>query len=50
MPEWSEEGLLRTYSKLAEVEAAFRIHKNDPSIRPIWHQQAERLRVPPHVA
>jgi len=28
---------------LSEAEAAFRIHKTDLSIRPIWHQKAERV-------
>jgi transposase len=42
--EWSEEELWRTYIQLIEAEAAFRIHKTDLSIRPIWHQKAERVR------
>jgi transposase len=41
--EWSEEELWRTYVQLTEAEAAFRIHKSDLSIRPIWHQKAERV-------
>jgi len=41
--EWSEEALWRTYVQLTEAEAAFRIHKTDLSIRPIWHQKAERV-------
>jgi transposase len=41
--EWSEEDLWRTYIQLTEAEAAFRIHKTDLSIRPIWHQKAERV-------
>jgi transposase len=41
--EWSEEELWRTYIQLTEAEAAFRIHKTDLSIRPIWHQKAERV-------
>jgi len=41
--EWSEEELWRTYVQLTEAEAAFRIHKTDLSIRPIWHQKAERV-------
>jgi transposase len=28
---------------LTEAEAAFRIHKSDLSIRPIWHQKEERV-------
>jgi transposase len=41
--EWSAEELWRTYIQLTEAEAAFRIHKSDLSIRPIWHQKAERV-------
>jgi transposase len=29
--------------QLTEAEAAFRIHKSDLSIRPVWHQKAERV-------
>ncbi len=36
-------GLWRTYIQLTEAEAAFRIHKSDLRIRPIWHQRAERV-------
>jgi transposase len=42
--DWSAEELWRTYIQLTEAEAAFRIHKSDLSIRPIWHQKAERVR------
>jgi transposase len=41
--QWSEEELWRTYIQLTEAEAAFRIHKSELSIRPIWHQEAERV-------
>jgi len=41
--DWSEEDLWRTYIQLTQAEAAFRIHKSDLSIRPIWHQKAERV-------
>jgi transposase len=40
---WTPEELWRTYVQLTEAEAAFRIHKSDLSIRPIWHQKAERV-------
>ena len=40
---WTPEALWRTYIQLTEAEAAFRIHKSDLSIRPIWHQKAERV-------
>ena len=41
--DWTSEELWRTYLQLTEAEAAFRIHKSDLSIRPIWHQKAERV-------
>jgi len=41
--DWSEEDLWRTYIQLTQAKAAFRIHKSDLSIRPIWHQKAERV-------
>jgi transposase len=42
--DWTSEELWRTYVQLTEAEAAFRIHKSDLSIRPIWHQKAERVK------
>lgn len=42
--DWSGEDLWRTYVQLSQAEAAFRIHKSDLSIRPIWHQSAERVK------
>lgn len=30
--------------QLTEAEAAFRIHKSDLSLRPIWHQNEDRVR------
>jgi transposase len=41
--DWSDEELWRAYIQLTEAEAAFRIHKSDLSIRPIWHQKEERV-------
>jgi transposase len=41
--DWNAEELWRTYIQLTQAEAAFRIHKSDLSIRPIWHQKAERV-------
>jgi len=40
----SAEDLWRTYIQLTEAEAAFRIHKSDLHIRPVWHQKPERVR------
>jgi transposase len=42
--DWSPEELWRAYIQLTEAEEAFRIHKSDLSIRPIWHQKEERVR------
>lgn len=40
---WTDEELWRTYVQLWQAEAAFRIHKTDLSIRPVWHQKTERV-------
>jgi transposase len=40
---WTPEELWRTYIQLTDAEAAFRIHKSDLSIRPVWHQKTERV-------
>ena len=42
--DWSDEDLWKAYIQLTEAEAAFRIHKRDLSIRPIWHQKEDRVR------
>ncbi len=41
--DWSDEELWRAYIQLTEAEAAFRLHKTDLSLRPVWHQKAERV-------
>lgn len=41
--DWSGEELWRAYIQLTEAESAFRIHKSDLKIRPIWHQKTERV-------
>jgi transposase len=41
--DWSGEELWRAYIQLTEAEAAFRIHKSDLRIRPVWHQKTERV-------
>ena len=43
MADWSDEELWKAYVQLSKAEAAFRIHKSDLSIRPIWHQEEERV-------
>jgi transposase len=41
--DWPPDALWRTYIQLTEAEAAFRIHKSDLSIRPVWHQRQDRV-------
>jgi transposase len=41
--DWSGEDLWKAYIQLTEAEAAFRIHKSDLRIRPVWHQKTERV-------
>jgi len=41
--DWPAEALWQTYVQLTQAEAAFRIQKSELSIRPIWHQKAERV-------
>jgi hypothetical protein len=41
--DWDAEQLWRTYIQLSEAEAAFRIHKSELAIRPIWHQREDRV-------
>jgi transposase len=41
--DWSSEDLWKAYIQLTEAEAAFRIHKSDLRIRPIWHQREDRV-------
>jgi transposase len=42
--DWSAEELWKAYIQLTEAEDAFRIHKSDLSIRPVWHQKEDRVR------
>ena len=51
---WTDEELWKACIQLTEAEAAFRIHKSDLTIRPIWHQKGgacagSHLRVLPGV-
>jgi transposase len=41
--DWTDEELWKAYIQLTEAEAAFRIHKSDLSIRPVWHQKEDRV-------
>jgi len=42
--DWTPEELWRTYIQLTHAEAAFRVHKSELNIRPIWHQKEDRVR------
>lgn len=41
--DWSDEKLWKAYIQLSQAEAAFRIQKDQLSIRPIWHQREDRV-------
>lgn len=41
--DWTGEELWRAYIQLTEAEAAFRLHKSDLVMRPIWHQKESRV-------
>ena len=43
LTQWDPPTLWRTYIQLTQAEAAFRIHKSDLSLRPIWHQKQSRV-------
>jgi hypothetical protein len=41
--DWSPEDPWRAYIQLTGAETAFRIHKSDLAIRPVWHQNEHRV-------
>ena len=41
--DWSAEDLWRAYIQLTDAEEAFRIHKTDMGMRPVWHQKTDRV-------
>ncbi|MDI6809972.1 MAG: IS1634 family transposase [Candidatus Eisenbacteria bacterium] len=41
--DWTAEDLWKAYIQLTQAEAAFRIHKQDLSLRPIWHRWPNTL-------
>ncbi len=43
LTQWDPPTLWRTYIQLTQAEAAFRIHKRELSMRPIWHQKQSRV-------
>lgn len=42
--EWTDQALWQTYIQLTEAEAAFRVHKSELAMRPIWHHRADRIK------
>ena len=42
--DWTDDELWKTYVQLTEAEAAFRVHKSDLAIRPIWHHKESRIK------
>ncbi len=41
--DWSDRQLWKAYIQLTQAEAAFRIHKDQLNVRPIWHQRQDRV-------
>jgi hypothetical protein len=41
--DWPAEDLWKASIQLTEAEGAFRIHKSDLTLRPVWHQKQERV-------
>jgi len=40
--DWTEEEVWKTYIQLTQVENAFRAHKSELEIRPVWHHREDR--------
>jgi transposase len=41
--DWSDQQLWKAYIQLTQAEAAFRIQKDQLNVRPIWHQNEDRV-------
>ena len=41
--DWSDKQLWKAYIQLTQVEAAFRIQKDQLNLRPVWHQREDRV-------
>lgn len=41
--DWDDEKLWKSYIQLTQAEAAFRIQKDQLTVRPIWHQKEKRV-------
>ena len=42
--DWKPQDLWQAYIHLTDAEEAFRIHKSDLRLRPVWHQKEQRIR------
>ena len=42
--DWNAQELWDAYIHLTDAEEAFRIHKSDLHLRPVWHQKDERIK------
>ncbi len=40
---WTEAEIWKTYIQLTQVEEAFRVHKSELGIRPVWHHREDRV-------
>ena len=43
IPDWSAADIWQLYIQLTQVEAAFRVHKSQLDIRPVYHQKEKRV-------
>lgn len=43
IPDWSASDIWQLYIQLTHVEAAFRVHKSQLEIRPVYHQKEQRV-------
>jgi len=41
--DWGDHELWKAYIQLTQAEAAFRIHKDQLNLRPVWHQREDRV-------
>jgi transposase len=41
--DWEPADLWRAYMNLTDAEAAFRVHKTDLGLRPVWHHREDRV-------
>lgn len=42
--DWNAQDLWRAYIHLTDAEEAFKIHKSDLHLRPVWHQKDDRIK------